>query len=150
MRAHARKCEKGFACNLKQHLWNTGHVDLNSHFKKLNTLNTSLTFKEPHKPKHTLSTMSFLAVSSFALKLMPCFRRFSKIFTTNFLVQTLISQPNVNQIKRFMDQNLSWLVNCKLKTGPILEIKDLLFMLRSIKQRAFLMTQSIGSTYFSP
>ena len=33
-------------------------LDLNSHFKNLNTSNTSLTFGEPHKPKHTLSTLS--------------------------------------------------------------------------------------------
>ena len=35
-----------------------GHSDLNSHFKNLNTSNTSLTLGEPHKPKHTLSTQS--------------------------------------------------------------------------------------------
>ena len=35
-----------------------GHSDLNSHFKNLNTSNTSLTLGEPQKPKHTLSTLS--------------------------------------------------------------------------------------------
>ena len=34
------------------------HSDLNSHFKNLNTSNTFLTLGEPHKPKHTLSTLS--------------------------------------------------------------------------------------------
>ena len=38
------------------------------------------------------------------------FDRFSKIFKTKFLIQTLISQPNMNQIKPFVDQNLSWLI----------------------------------------
>ena len=36
-----------------------GHSDLNFHFKNLNTSNPSLTLSEPHKPKHTLSTLSF-------------------------------------------------------------------------------------------
>ena len=37
-----------------------GHSHLNSHFKNLNTCtsNTFLTLDEPHKPKHTLSTLS--------------------------------------------------------------------------------------------
>ena len=26
VRAHAHKCEKSFACNLEQHLWNTGNI----------------------------------------------------------------------------------------------------------------------------
>ena len=30
-----------------------GHFDLNSHFKNLNTSNTSLTLGEPHETKHT-------------------------------------------------------------------------------------------------
>ena len=34
-----------------------GHSDLNSYFNSLNTSNTSLTLDEPHKPKHTLSTL---------------------------------------------------------------------------------------------
>ena len=34
-----------------------GHSDVNSHFKNFNTSNTSLTLGEPHKPKHTLSTL---------------------------------------------------------------------------------------------
>ena len=36
-----------------------GHSDLNSHFKNLNTSNTSLTLCEPYKPKHTFSTLPF-------------------------------------------------------------------------------------------
>ena len=39
------------------------HFDLNSHFKKLNTSNTCLTLKEPHKPKHALSTLSLGTLS---------------------------------------------------------------------------------------
>ena len=35
-----------------------GHSDVNSHFKNFNTSNTSLTLGEPHKLKHTLSTLS--------------------------------------------------------------------------------------------
>ena len=35
-----------------------GHSDLNSHFKNRDTSNTSLTFGEPHRPKHTLSALS--------------------------------------------------------------------------------------------
>ena len=38
------------------------------------------------------------------------FGRLSQIFKTRFSVQTLISQPSINQIKRSMDQNLSWLI----------------------------------------
>ena len=38
------------------------------------------------------------------------FGRFSQVFKTSFLVQTLISQPTINQIKPFMDQNLSLLI----------------------------------------
>ena len=34
------------------------HSDVNSHFKNFNTSNTSLTLGEPHKLKHTLSTLS--------------------------------------------------------------------------------------------
>ena len=36
-----------------------GHSDLNSHLRNLNTSNTSSTLREPQKPKHTLSTLSF-------------------------------------------------------------------------------------------
>ena len=39
-----------------------GHFDLNSHFKNLNISSTSLTLGEPHKPEHTLSTLSSLNV----------------------------------------------------------------------------------------
>ena len=63
-RVHARKFDKSFTCSLEQHLWKAGnilcfvllamHSDLNSHFKKLNTSNTSLTLEECHKPKHAL------------------------------------------------------------------------------------------------
>ena len=35
-----------------------GHSDLNSHFKNFNASSTSLTLGEPHKPKHTFSTLS--------------------------------------------------------------------------------------------
>ena len=35
-----------------------GHSDLHSHFENLNISNTSLTLCEPHKPKHTLFTLS--------------------------------------------------------------------------------------------
>ena len=34
------------------------HSDVNSHFKKFNTSSTSFTLGEPHKLKHTLSTLS--------------------------------------------------------------------------------------------
>ena len=40
-----------------------GHSDLNSHFKNLNTSNTSFTLGEPHKPKHALSTLTSKHVS---------------------------------------------------------------------------------------
>ena len=40
------------------------HFDLNSHFKKLNTSNTSLTLEEPHKPKHALSALSLAIILS--------------------------------------------------------------------------------------
>ena len=76
----------------------------------------------------------------YALKLIPCFGQFSQIFKTKFSVQTLISQPNMNQIKCFIDHDLSWLT-VNQKQIPILEIKDLVFMLRSIKQRAFFDSQ---------
>ena len=35
------------------------HFDLNFNSKNLNTSNPSLILGEPHKPKHTLSTLSF-------------------------------------------------------------------------------------------
>ena len=59
-RADVRKCEKLFACSPKQHFifCSIGHSDLNSHFKKFNTSNISLTLKEPHQPKYALSTLS--------------------------------------------------------------------------------------------
>ena len=44
-----------------------------------------------------------------------------------------------------MDQIYGKLAHYESKTIPVLEIKDLLFMLRSIKQRAFL-THSVVST----
>ena len=40
-------------------------------------------------------------------KLTPCFWPISEIFKPKFSVQILISQPNINQITRLMDQNLS-------------------------------------------
>ena len=67
-------------------------------------------------------------------------------FQTKFLVQTLISQSNVSAKFRAL-----WIeiyrksAHCESKTIPILEIKDLAFMLCSIKQGAFfdlLSTQS--------
>ena len=53
-------CQKDFACRFRQHFTFCclGDSDLKSHFKNLNTSNTSLTLGEPHKPKHELSTMS--------------------------------------------------------------------------------------------
>ena len=60
-----------------------------------------------------------------------------------FFVQTLISQLNVSAKLRI--KICSELAHCELKTIPILEIKDLVFMLRSNKQRGFfdsLSTQS--------
>ena len=36
-----------------------GHCDLNPHLKKPDTSNTFLTLAEPHKPKQTLSTLSY-------------------------------------------------------------------------------------------
>ena len=51
-----------------------------------------------------------LALSSLHQNWNPVSGRFSQIFKTRFLVQTLISQGNINQIKRFIDQNLSWLI----------------------------------------
>ena len=53
-----------------------------------------------------------------------------------FLVQTLISQPNTNQIK---PGSKSKLAHCKLKRITILEIKNLVFMLCSIRQNHFIM-----------
>ena len=56
--------QKDFACCFgdRKGLWPTfcclGHSDVNSYFKNFNTLNTSLTLGEPHKLKHTLSTLS--------------------------------------------------------------------------------------------
>ena len=50
---------------------------------------------------------------------------FLQIFKTTFLVRTLISQPNMNEIKN------------ESKKNRMLEIKDLVFMSSSIKQRAF-------------
>ena len=60
-------CQKDFACRCRQHKWTMGNI---LHFavlailiwililKNLNTSNTPLTLGEPHKPKHTLSTLS--------------------------------------------------------------------------------------------
>ena len=51
------------------------------------------------------------------------------------LIQTLISQCKyINQIKGFVDQYLGKLTHCESKTIVILEIKDFIFMLHSIKQ----------------
>ena len=51
------------------------------------------------------------------------------------LVQTLISQCKyINQIKGSVDQYLGKLTHCESKTIEILEIKDFIFMLHSIKQ----------------
>ena len=55
---------KNFACwfSDRKRPWPTfcclGHSDVNSHFKNFNTSNTSFTLCEPHKLKHTLSTLS--------------------------------------------------------------------------------------------
>ena len=51
--------------------------------------------------------ISFIQLArKLILCLSPVFGRFSQIFKTKFLVQALISQQNMNQIKRFIDQNL--------------------------------------------
>ena len=56
--------QKDFACCFsdRKEPWPTfcclGHSDVNSHFKNFNTSNTSFTLCEPHKLKHTLSTLS--------------------------------------------------------------------------------------------
>ena len=52
------------------------------------------------------------------------------------LVQTLISQCNIlTKLKAlYLDQYLGKLTHCESKTIVILEIKDLIFMLHSIKQ----------------
>ena len=69
---------------------------------------------------------------------VPCFGQFSQIFKTKFLVQTLVSQPNVSaKLRALWIKICSKFANCESKTIPILEIEDLAFMLRSIKQRAF-------------
>ena len=46
-----------------------GHSDLNSHFENLDTSNTLLTLGEPHKSKHTLSTLSAKHNSMFEGKI---------------------------------------------------------------------------------
>ena len=43
-------------------------------------------------------------------KLILCFWPIFPFFKTRLLVQSLISLPNIKQIKRFMDQNLSWVI----------------------------------------
>ena len=45
-----------------------------------------------------------------AAKLMPCFWSIITDLQNEVTVQTLIFPPNINQIKRFMNQNLSWLI----------------------------------------
>ena len=56
--------QKDFACcfNDRKVPWPIfcclGHSDVNSHFKNFSTSNTSFTLGEPHKLKHTLSTLS--------------------------------------------------------------------------------------------
>ena len=56
--------QKDFACCFSDRKgpWPTfcclGYSDLNSHFRNFNTSNTSFTLGEPHKLKHTLSTLS--------------------------------------------------------------------------------------------
>ena len=71
--AHARKCEiflpiaSNNICGTRATfyiLFSWPHSDLNSHFKKLSTSNTSLTLKELHEPKHALSTLSHKLQSS--------------------------------------------------------------------------------------
>ena len=79
-----------------------------------------------------IGILNFIPV---APKLISCFGRFSQILKTKFLVETLISQPNLNQISHFMDQNLSWLI-VNRKQFQFWKSK-IFFTLRSIKQRAF-------------
>ena len=60
--------------------------------------------------------MRLLVLSSF-IQLAPTSIPVFTDFQTRSVVQTLISQPNVNQIKHFVDQNLRWLtVNRKIYT----------------------------------
>ena len=49
-------------------------------------------------------------IHGISSKLIPCFWPISTDSQNEVLVQTLISRPNINQIKRFMDQNLGWLI----------------------------------------
>ena len=55
-----------------------------------------------------------------------------KISKTRVLVQTLIPQSNINQIKRFMDQKLA---HSKLKTVLSFETKD--FVLHLAREANF-------------
>ena len=43
-------------------------------------------------------------------KIDTCFWPIFTDLQNKFLVQSLISKPNINQIKHFRDQNLSWLI----------------------------------------
>ena len=78
------------------------------------------------------------ALSSLYQSLLSVFGQFSQIFKTKVSVQTLISQCKyINQIKGFVDRYLDKLTHCESKTTVILKIKDLIFMLHSIKPWAF-------------
>ena len=57
--------------------------------------------------KAAICVPSFIQVAS---KLIPSFWPIFTDVRMKFFVQTLISQPNIDQIKRFMDQNLRWLI----------------------------------------
>ena len=89
---------------------------------------------------------SAIGILSFNQNCYPIFGRVSQIFKTKLLVQTLISQPNMDQIERFMDQSLHWLiVDRKI---PTFKIGDLVFVLHFIKQQVFFDSPGIVSTSY--
>ena len=83
--------------------------------------------------KTAICILSFIQL---APKLMPCFW---SIFTD---FQNEVFSSNLNISAKYEPKQAFYgskfrLDHCKWKTIPILEIKDLAFMLRSMKQRAF-------------
>ena len=64
------------------------------------------------KKKQQKTNVSLGMIYGNSSKLVPCFWPIFADFQDElfFLLQAVISQPSINQVKHFMDQNLSWLI----------------------------------------
>ena len=100
--------------------------------------------KEKGITKCVKAAIGILSLIQLQPKLLPYFWSIFTDFQNQVLVQPLISRPNMDQIERFVDQSLHWLI-CRSKTIPTFKIGDLVFVLPFIKQQVLFDSPGIVS-----